>query len=178
VATEELFDSGSDEDFWVQGVADVKGGLKAERKAQETAATIAARVAGLKGARLAAASGMKRKGVDGGVEAGDLADPALFSDPDYERFKRWRAHKATARVMAGGGSVAATAAPNAPAVNAEAVQTMAELMQQFKLEKEAAEQKASMEAAEAAAKGAETKAWLAKQPLKENWDDEVNIDDL
>jgi hypothetical protein len=175
VAAEELFDSGSDEDFWVQGIADVKGGLKAERKAQETAATIAARVAGLKGARLAAASGTKRKGLDGGVEAGDLADPALFSDPDYERFKRWRAHKATARIMASGGSVAAP-------VNVEAVQTMAELMLQFKLEKEAAEraadQAAIVAAAEAAAKGAEAKAWLAKQPVKDNWDDEVNIDDL
>jgi hypothetical protein len=182
VATEELFDSeGSDEDFWVQGVADVKGGLKAERKAQETAATIAARVAGLKGARMAAASGTKRKGVDGGVEVGDMADIALVSDPDYERFKRWRAHKATARVMAGGGSVA-MASP-VPVVNAEAVQTMAELMQQFKLEKEAAEraadQAAIVAAAEAAAKGAEAKAWLAKQPVKDNWDDEeVNIDDL
>jgi hypothetical protein len=190
VATEELFDSeGSDEDFWVQGVADVKGGLKAERKAQETAATIAARVAGLKGARMAAASGTKRKGVDGGVEVGDMADIALVSDPDYERFKRWRAHKATARVMAGGGSVAMAmaspvmASPNVPVVNAEAVQTMAELMQQFKLEKEAAEraadQAAIVAAAEAAAKGAEAKAWLAKQPVKDNWDDEeVNIDDL
>ena len=184
VAAEELFDSGSDEDFWVQGVADVKGGLKAERKAQETAATIAARVAGLKGARLAAASGMKRKGVDGGVEAGDLADPALFSDPDYERFKRWRAHKATARAMASGGSVAVAVASPVPApVNVEAVQTMAELMLQFKLEKEAAEraadQAAIVAAAEAAAKGAEAKAWLAKQPVKDNWDDEeVNIDDL
>jgi hypothetical protein len=185
VATEDLFDSeGSDEDFWVQGVADVKGGLKAERKAQETAATIAARVAGLKGARLAAASGTKRKGVDGGVDVGNVEDATLFSDPDYERFTRWRAHKATARVMAGGGSVAvAVASPvpvPVPAVNAEAVQTMAELMQQFKLEKEAAEraadQAAIVAAAEAAAKGAEAKAWLAKQPVKENWDDEEEVD--
>jgi hypothetical protein len=184
VAAEELFDSeASDEDFWVQGVADVKGGLKAERKAQETAATIAARVAGLKGARMAAASGTKRKGVDGGVEVGDMADSALVSDPDYERFSRWRAHKATARAMAGGGSVAMASPVPAPVpVNAEAVQTMAELMQLFKLEKEAAEhaadQRAIVAAAEAAAKGAEVKAWISKQAVKENWDDEVNIDDL
>ena len=37
-----------EEDFWTQGVADVRGGLKAERKAQEEAATISARVATLK----------------------------------------------------------------------------------------------------------------------------------
>ena len=180
VAAEDLFDSDdSDEDFWVKGLADVKGGLKAERKAQETAATIAARTAGLKAVRLAAASGHKhRKGVDGGVEVGDVADPALFQDPDYERFKRWRAHKATAHAMAGGGSSAA-----APQLQAEAVQTVADLMLQFKLEQEAArtaaEQRAIVAAADAAANAAEVKAWMAKQPVKENWDDEeVDLDDL
>jgi hypothetical protein len=59
---------------------------------------------------------------------------------------------------------------------------MAELLYQFKLEKEAAEhaadQRAIVAAAEAAAKGVEAKAWLAKQPVKENWDDEVNLEDL
>jgi len=168
VAKEDLFDDSGDEDFWVQGIADVKGGLKAERKAQETAATIAARTAGLKGARMAAAAGIKRKGVDGGVDVGDLADPALFADPDYERFKRWRAHKTKAATMSGGGSV----------VQPEAAQTVAELMALFRLEKEAAEQQAAMDAAAAAARGAETSAWMAKQQVKDNWDDEVNIDDL
>jgi len=182
VAKEDLFDSDdSDEDFWVKGLADVKGGLKQERKAQETAATIAARVAGLKGARSAAAAGTKRKGVDGGVEVGDLADAALYEDPDFERFKRWRAHKATvaaARPMAGGGGGGASAT-----LRPEAVQTAAEMMAQFKLEAEAArtaaEQRAIVSAAEAAAKGAEAKAWIAQQPVKENWDDEeVDLDDL
>jgi hypothetical protein len=168
VAKEDLFDDSGDEDFWVQGIADVKGGLKAERKAQETAATIAARTAGLKGARMAAAAGIKRKGVDGGVDVGDLADPALFADPDYERFKRWRAHKTKAATMSSGGSV----------VQPEAAQTVAELMALFRLEKEAAEQQAAMDAAAAAARGAETSAWMAKQQVKDNWDDEVNIDDL
>jgi hypothetical protein len=48
----------------------------------------------------------------------------------------------------------------------------------FRLEKEAAEQQAAMDAAAAAARGAETSAWMAKQQVKDNWDDEVNIDDL
>ena len=178
-AKEDLFESdGSDEDFWTAGLQEVKGGMRDARKAAETVATISARVATLKGAKAG------KKGMDGSVEAGDLTDPALFSDPDYERFKRWRAHKATARVMAGGGSVAvamAMASP-VPVLQADAVQTMAELMEQFRLEKEAAmmaaDQATIVAAAEAAAKGAETKAWLAKQVVKDNWDDEVDINDL
>jgi hypothetical protein len=178
VAEEDLFDSdGSDEDFWTAGLKDVKGGLKQQRAAAETLATIAARVATLKGQKSA-------KGVDGSVELGNLADPSLFADPEFERFQRWRAHKASVaapRPSVGGAGSAAAAAP----VNAEAVQTMAELMAQFKLEKEsalaAAERQAEAEGAAAAAKGEETKAWLAKQSVKENWDDEedtVRMEDL
>jgi hypothetical protein len=175
---EDLFDSDdSDGDFWSAGLKDVKGGLKAQRQAAEAVATITARVATLK-------SQKGRKGIDGGVEAGDLADPALFSDPDYERFQRWRAHKATARAMAGGGSSAA-AAPVVAVAQPEAVQTMAELMQQFKLEKEAAlhaaDQAAIVAAAEAGQRAAEVKAWAAKQGAKANWDDEddeVRMEDL
>lgn len=174
-AKEDLFESdGSDEDFWTAGLQEVKGGMRDARKAAETVATISARVATLKGAKAG------KKGMDGSVEAGDLADPALFSDPDYERFKRWRAHKATAVKMAGGGSVASPVP--VPVLQADAVQTMAELMEQFRLEKEAAmmaaDQATIVAAAEAAAKGAETKAWLAKQVVKDNWDDEVDINDL
>ena len=174
-AKEDLFESdGSDEDFWTAGLQEVKGGMRDARKAAETVATISARVATLKGAKAG------KKGMDGSVEAGDLADPALFSDPDYERFKRWRAHKATAVKMAGGGSVASPVP--LPVLQADAVQTMAELMEQFRLEKEAAmmaaDQATIVAAAEAAAKGAETKAWLAKQAVKDNWDDEVDINDL
>ena len=183
VAKEDLFgadkkegEEEDEDDFWVRGLADVKGGLKAERKALETAATIAARVAGLKGARTAAAAGVKRKGIDGGVEVGDVADAALYEDPDFERFKRWRAHKATARAMAGGGSSAAAA------LQPEAVQTVAELMEQFKLEAEAArtaaEQRAIVAAMEAGQKASEVKAWMAQQAVKENWDDEVDLADL
>jgi hypothetical protein len=164
MADEDLFDSDEDEDFWAAGLKDVKGGLREQRKAAETVATINARVVTLMGQKDG-----KRKGVDGGVDMGDLADPNLFADPDFERFKRWRAHKTKAQTMAVGGSV----------VQPEAVQTMAELMAIFRLEKEAAEQEASMAAAAAATRGAETSAWMAKQQVKDNWDDEeVNIDDL
>lgn len=186
VAKEDLFGPDKDEegkegeeedDFWVKGMADVKGGLKAERKAQETAATIAARVAGLKGARTAAASGTKRKGVDGGVEVGDVADAALFQDPDFERFKRWRAHKSTARAMAAGGSSATTKALP------EVVQTVAELMAQFKLEAEtarmAAENAAIASRADAVAHATALRAQLAGKKVLANWDDEeVDMDDL
>jgi hypothetical protein len=170
VADEDLFDSNeSDEDFWTAGLKEVKGGLKAQRQAAETVATITARVATLKAQK-------GGKGIDGSVELGDLADPMLFSDPDYERFTRWRAHKAVAVKMAGGGSVAA------PQLQAEAVQTMAQLMAQFKLEKEAAlhaaDQAAIVAQADAMQRAAEVKAWAAKQSTKENWDDEVNIEDL
>jgi hypothetical protein len=174
VAEDDLFESDDSEDFWVQGVADVRGGLKAERKAQETAATIAARVASLKGARSAAASGLKRKGMDGGVDAGDVADPLLFSDPDYARFQRWRAHKEKAVTMAGGGSVAPTAA---------ASQTVEELMALFRLEQEtarmAAENAAIAAREDTAARTVALRAELAGQTVKDNWDDEeVDINDL
>jgi len=172
VADEDLFDSNeADEDFWTAGLKEVKGGLKAQRQAAETVATITARVATLKAQK-------GSKGIDGSVELGDLADPMLFSDPDYERFTRWRAHKAVAVKMAGGGSVAA------PQLQAEAVQTMAQLMAQFKLEKEAAlhaaDQAAIVARAESIQRAAEVQAWAAKQGAKENWDDEdeVRIEDL
>lgn len=172
VAQEDIFESdGEDEDFWTAGLREAKGGLKQQRQAAETVATIAARVATLK-------SQKGRKGIDGGVETGDVADPTLFSEPDYERFQRWRAHKAAAPKASVGGGGAAVAQP-------EATQTMAELMAQFKLEKEAAaaaaERQADTAAAAAAAKVVELKAWVAKQGAKENWDDEddaVRMEDL
>jgi len=181
VAEDDLFESDdSDEDFWVQGVADVRGGLKAERKAQETAATIAARVASLKGARSAAASGLKRKGMDGGVDAGDMADPLLFSDPEYQRFNRWRAHKESAVKMAGGGSTAA-AAPLAVPMPA-ASQTVEELMALFRLEQEtarmAAEQAAIADREDTAARTVALRAELAGQTVKDNWDDEEDLVDI
>ena len=80
-AEDDLFEnSGSDEEFWQ---VDVRGGVRATRKAEETQRSIASRVATLK------AGGA---GGDGGAVVGNAADPTL-SDADYERFKRWRASK-------------------------------------------------------------------------------------
>lgn len=171
VAKEDLFDSdGDDEDFWTAGLREAKGGLKQQRAAADLVATISARVVTLKGGKAA-------KGIDGGVAVGDATDAALYEDPEFDRFNRWRAHKATAVAMAGGGSSAG------PAMNAEAIQTVAELMAQFKLEQEAArtaaEQRAIVAAIEAGEKAQEVKAWMAKQSVKENWDDEeVDLADL
>uniref|UniRef100_A0A6C0AMH1 S1-like domain-containing protein n=1 Tax=viral metagenome TaxID=1070528 RepID=A0A6C0AMH1_9ZZZZ len=166
VVEDDLFEaSDSDEDFWAQGAADVRGGLKAERKSQEASASIAARVASLKCGR--------GKQLDGGVAAGNMADPTLFSGDEQERFKRWRAHKAkaAAKVASGGALI-------------PAAQTVAEMMELFRLEAESArleaEQSAIVVAADAAKNATEAKAWLAKQQVKENWDDEeaVKLEDL
>ena len=167
VAEDDLFESeDSDEDFWAQGVADVRGGLKAERKAQEASATIAARVASLKG-------GKSKKGVDGGVTVGDLADPTLLIGEDQERFRRWRAHKAKAAPVAAGTCV----------VQPAAAKTVAELVLQFRLEAEvarlAAEQVAAVALEAQDQRTVQVKELLAKHMVKENWDDEeVNLEDL
>lgn len=171
VVEEDLFESDDSEgDFWTKGVADVRGGLKAERKAQEAAATISARVASLK-------SGKAKKGVDGGVAVGDLADPSLFSGlMEQERFKRWRAHKALAP-MATVASVAVV-----PVV---ATASVAELMTQFREEAEAARLAAEQVAGAAfeaqELRTAGVKAMLAEHKVKENWyddEEEINMEDL
>jgi len=152
-----------EEDFWTQGVADVRGGLKAERKAQEEAATISARVACLK-------SDKAKKGTDGGVAVGDLADPTLFSGDEQERFKRWRAHKAkrAAAAPASGGAL--------PPLTEE------DLMVLFRDEAEAARLAAELAAAATAeadrARAEAGRAELAARPVKENWDDDIDLDDL
>lgn len=164
VVEEDLFESDdSEDDFWAKGVADVRGGLKAERKAQEAAATISARVASLK-------SGKSKKGVDGGVAVGDLADPNLLSGlAEQERFKRWRAHKAKAAPVAASGG-ALVPAPL----------TAAELMAQFRAEAEQARLAAELAAIQAAdaqrARTATAMAELATRTVKENWDDEEEVD--
>ena len=153
-----------EEDFWTQGIADVRGGLKAERKAQEEAATISARVATLKGSKTA------KKGVDGGVAVGNLADPLLFSGEE-ERFKRWRAHKAKM----------AAAAPASGGALVPAPLTEEDLMVQFREERDAARLAAEFAAAAAAeaerVRAEAARASLAAMPVKENWDD-VDLDDL
>ena len=154
-----------EEDFWTQGIADVRGGLKAERKAQEEAATISARVATLKGSKAA------KKGVDGGVAVGSLADPLLFSGEE-ERFKRWRAH--TAKMAA------AAPAPSGGAL-VPAPLTEEDLMVQFREERDAARLAAELAAAAAAeaerVRAEAARASLAAMPVKENWDD-VDLVDL
>jgi len=163
---DDLFEpaAGEEEDFWTQGVADVRGGLKAERKAQEEAATISARVACLK-------SNKAKKGTDGGVAVGDLADPTLFSGEEQERFKRWRAHKAkmAAAAPASGGAL--------PPLTEE------DLMVLFRDEADAARLAAELAAAATAeadrARAEAGRASLAARPVKENWDDEdIDLDDL
>jgi len=162
---DDLFEpaAGEEEDFWTQGVADVRGGLKAERKAQEEAATISARVACLK-------SNKAKKGTDGGVAVGDLADPTLFSGEEQERFKRWRAHKAKmAAAPASGGAL--------PPLTEE------DLMVLFRDEADAARLAAELAAAATAeadrARAEAGRASLAARPVKENWDDEdIDLDDL
>jgi len=175
-AEDDIFESDdSDEDFWTAGLREVKGGLKAQRKAAETVASISARVSTLKRANVTGAQ--RVKGVDGSLGMGDMADPALFNDPDYETFSRWRSHKAKAVTMSGGGSVAPTLQP--------VVETAAELMALFRLEREtarlAAEQAAIVAEAEAGARGAAVRAEFAGQAVKDNWDDEedsVLMEDL
>ncbi|NBT35326.1 MAG: hypothetical protein EBT03_07280 [Betaproteobacteria bacterium] len=162
---EDIFLPAEGEDFWTQGIADVRGGLKAERKAQEEAATISARVATLKGSKTA------KKGVDGGVAVGSLADPLLFSGEE-ERFKRWRAHKAK--------MAAAAPAPSGGAL-VPAPLTEEDLMVQFREERDAARLAAELAAAAAAeaerVRAEAARASLAAMPVKENWDD-VDLDDL
>lgn len=177
-ATEDdIFESDdSDDDFWTAGLREVKGGLKAQRKLAETVASISARVSTLNRAN---APGVKRaKGIDGTLDAGDLADPSLFNDPEYQRFSRWRAHKETALAMSAGGSSAAAS------VKPAAVQTAQELMALFRLEAEtarlAAEQELIVAKDNAAARVAAVRAEIAGQTVKDNWDDEdlVDINDL
>jgi len=177
-AEDDIFESDdSDDDFWTAGLREAKGGLKAQRKLAETVASISARVSTLNRAN---APGAKRvKGIDGSLEAGDLADPSLFNDPDYARFSRWRAHKETAVAMSSGGSSAAAS------VKPAAVQTAQELMALFRLEAEtarlAAEQALIVARDNATARVAAVRAEIAGQIVKDNWDDEddlVDINDL
>jgi hypothetical protein len=112
------------------------------------------------------------KGVDGGVAVGDLADPTLFSG-DEERFKRWRAHRAKT-------AAAVTAASGGALVPAP--MTEEDLRVQFRAEAEAARLAAEYAAAATAEadriRAEAGRASLAAMPVKENWDDEIDLDDL
>ena len=135
-AEDDLFEnSDSEEEFW--GV-DVRGGVRAARKAEETQRSIASRVATLK------AGGA---GGDCGAVVGNAADPTL-SEADYERFKRWRASKPKA-------------APVAP------VEAVAQVFTHIS---------SACEEAAAHARAAEIREFMQMHQVKENWDDEDEID--
>jgi len=155
VSNDDLFEE--DEEFWEQGAADVRGGVRAARKAAEAQRSISSRVASLAAGR----SG----GLDGSAVLGNLADPTLLSDLDYERFKTWSACKSRAITMSIGGTVSLAApAPSPIAETAHVCSPMA-----------AAEP--SQEAA-TARRMAELKQFFAETAVKENWDDEIDVNDL
>ena len=114
VAQDDLFE---DADAAEQGVTDVRGGVRAARKAEEANRAIAGRVASLTAGR--------QGGLDGGVVLGDAADLTL-GEEDYERFKRWRAHKA--KTVVAPVAAVTVVAPSAAALEAERI---AELKQFF-----------------------------------------------
>lgn len=167
LAKEALFNEEFTEEDWTQGIADVRGGLKQERKAKDTAASIAARLVTLKTGR--------GKQVDGAVMLGDAADPTLRMGLN-EEFKRWRAAKARKALSVGGGSAAA-----APA--GEVVLTEEEIYAEEEAESlrnaDAQEQAAIVSRLESIAHAEEVRAFLLSREVKENWDDEeVNLEDL
>jgi len=157
---------------------EVKGGIKGQRKAEENAASIAARAACLMGASLAAAEGkkVKGKGLDGCLLEGDAADPTLLTGLN-EEFRRWRA-KVTAKktAMAVGGCSAA------PAVQAAKVQTEDEIWAEIEAQEVAKEtaaiQAEALSRLRTIAHAEEVKAFLASRVVRDNWDDEVDINDL
>ena len=165
---DDLFEVEGEEAFWG---ADIKGGLKGARKAEETKHAIAARVAGLQRGR-----GMR---LDGSVGAGSalavkqggaaaVLSVLTMDDMTAEQktqFIRWRAARPSAPVR--------VAAPAAPRVSVEHVE------EQQRLAAEAVAAAAAHAAEEAAAHAAELREFLAQRTVAENWDDEaVNIEDL
>ena len=138
--------------------ANPRASLKQQRAARETAASIQARVATLKG------SGGKR--LDGGVSAGELTDPLAGLN---EEFARWRASGGAKKkvAMSVGGSTT--------------VQTEEDLIVEAADERlraeDAASEAAFVSSLNAAAHAAEIKAFLESRQVPENWD-EVNLDDL
>jgi translation initiation factor IF-1 len=167
VVEDDIFEVEGEEAFWG---ADIKGGLKGARKAEETKHAIAARVAGLQRGR-----GMR---LDGSVGAGSalavkqggaaaVLSVLTMDDMTAEQkaeFVRWRAARPVVRV----------AAPAAPRVSLEHVE------EGLRLAAESAAAAAAAHAAEeAAAHAAELREFLAQRTVAENWDDEaVNIEDL
>jgi hypothetical protein len=181
IAEEDLFESDeSGEEFWASGLQEAKGGLKEQRKAAETVATIAARVATLRGDKKD-----RQKGSDGSVSSGRAliaakghADELLAAELTVEtltpaeqaEFIRWRASQKivhSARMAAGGGGPRVTVA-----------QVEHEMKVAAQTAQSAAEQAAVRAEMESAAHVAELREFLQQRKVAENWDDEVNIEDL
>jgi len=165
---DDIFEAEGEEAFWG---ADVKGGMKGARKAEETKHAIAARVAGLQRGR-----GMR---LDGSVGAGSalavrhgraaaVLSVLTMDDMTAEQkaeFVRWRAARPSAPVR--------VAAPAAPRLSLEQVE------EGLRLAAEAVAGAAAAAADEAAERAAELREFLAQRTVAENWDDEaVNIEDL
>lgn len=168
-AEEDIFEEAEGEEaFWG---ADVKGGMKQQRKAEEARRTIAARVAGLKSGR--------GKHIDGSVAVGEAmglssgtAHNLLAEAQDAEsmtleqraEFIAWRESKKPVHV-------ARVAGPSAAAVEKE-LRVAAEMAYS------AADQAAICAEQAAAAHAAEVREFFAQRRVADNWDDEVNIADL
>jgi translation initiation factor IF-1 len=166
VAGEDIFESSDeDEEFWEKGVADMRGGVKAERTAKETAASIAARLGSLKCGR--------GKQVDGGLLVGDSADPLLLAGLNDE-FRAWRLKREQKAVSMGGGGSSGSS-------GAAKFQTEAQVWEEIEAETlraaDAEEQAAIVSSLRSIAHAAEVKAFLETRKVKENWDD-VDIEEL
>ena len=170
VATEDIFEhEDSGEEFWEQGVADVRHGLKAERKAQEAMRTIAARVSSLKSGK---------KGVDGGVLLGEApAMPVIAAvapadeDEDYADFLQMGSQRRLQETRAVGGAAAPGKDDLDGIIAAEKVR-LARLTSARETGEMAAESAAVTRAVAA-------RAILTAQAVPENWDEEeIQLADL
>lgn len=179
LAKEVLFEEEEDDEFWTAGLQEAKGGLKQQRQAAETVATISARVATLMGQKEG-----RRKGADGCVAEGKTLTAAKGSaaamldaeltveemtPAEQAEFIRWRAARQvlhSARQAAGGG----------PRVTVAQVER--EIMLAAQTAESAAEEATLREELACAARAAEISEFLAQRTIAENWDDEVNIEDL
>jgi hypothetical protein len=181
VADEELFEEDEEDDaMWTAGMQEAKGGLRQQRQAADTVATIAARVATLRGDKKC-----RQKGADGSVSTGRALIAAkgharellaaeltveTLTPAEQAEFIRWRASQKivhSARMAAGGGGPRVTVA-----------QVEHEMKVAAQTAQSAAEQAAVRAEMESAAHVAELREFLQQRKVAENWDDEVNIEDL
>lgn len=181
LAKDKLFNEEDEDDdaMWTAGLQEAKGGLKQQRQAAETVATIASRVAILQGQKEG-----RRKGVDGYAAEGkaltttkggahELLNAELTAEEltpaQQAEFIRWRAAKHvihSARMAAGGGGPHVTVA-----------QVEYELKVAAQTAQSAAEQAAVRQEMDSAARVEELREFLGMRKVAENWDD-VDLDDL